>query len=247
MQNIFYWIKNNVKDLIICFLILVSMGMSAYVLYSNNKPIKDEEEIFIAKNSDIKETEGNTLINIDIKGAVKNPGVYQVSNNAIVNDIVALAGGFTSSAYKNGINLSKKVTDETVIYVYTKTEIKSKKDAEKVDDTLKEVCNAPSYDICDCVENKTSIIESSPNDKENNSENKNETPDSKLPEKQDKVNINLADINALTSLSGIGESKAQAIIEYRKINGPFKAIEELTKVSGIGDALFEKVKDSITI
>ena len=48
------------------------------------------------------------------------------------------------------------------------------------------------------------------------------------------------------TLSGIGESKADAIIEYRK-KKKFESIEEIKEVSGIGDALFEKIKDNITI
>ena len=61
------------------------------------------------------------------------------------------------------------------------------------------------------------------------------------------VNINKADIKELTSLPGIGETRAGAIIEYRDANGPFKSIEDLKKVSGIGDASFEKLKDKIRV
>ena len=51
----------------------------------------------------------------------------------------------------------------------------------------------------------------------------------------------------LTKLSGIGEAKAQDIIDYRNTNGSFKTIEEIKNISGIGDALFAKIKDNITI
>ena len=62
-----------------------------------------------------------------------------------------------------------------------------------------------------------------------------------------KININLASQKELESLTGIGPSKAQAIIEYREKYGGFKTIEELTNVSGIGEATLEKIKDKITI
>ncbi|NLY79783.1 MAG: comEA protein [Lysinibacillus sp.] len=66
--------------------------------------------------------------------------------------------------------------------------------------------------------------------------------------KQDnKVNINTADESELTTLSGIGPSKAKAIIQYREEYGPYKTIEELKNVSGIGEKTFEKLKDSITV
>ncbi|MCY7172498.1 helix-hairpin-helix domain-containing protein [Streptococcus gallolyticus] len=54
---------------------------------------------------------------VDIKGAVKNEGVYELSNGSRVTDVVKLAGGFTEDADKKSVNLAEKVTDEAVIYV----------------------------------------------------------------------------------------------------------------------------------
>ena len=62
-----------------------------------------------------------------------------------------------------------------------------------------------------------------------------------------KININTADAESLMSLKGIGAVKADAIIEYRRQNGPFKSIEEIMNVKGIKKATFEKIKDSITV
>ena len=62
-----------------------------------------------------------------------------------------------------------------------------------------------------------------------------------------KVNLNEADIEALQTLDGIGEVKAKAIIDYRDKNGPFKQIEDIKNVSGIGDSVYEKIKDNITV
>ncbi|QDP99469.1 competence protein ComEA [Lysinibacillus fusiformis] len=62
-----------------------------------------------------------------------------------------------------------------------------------------------------------------------------------------KINLNQADEATLTTLTGIGPSKAQSIISFRQENGSFKSIEELKKVTGIGDKTFEKLKDSITV
>src|SRR3989344_3249293 len=61
------------------------------------------------------------------------------------------------------------------------------------------------------------------------------------------ININTADKPALETLSGIGPSKAQAIIDYRTQNGPFATIEEINNVSGIGDATYNNIKDHITV
>jgi competence protein ComEA len=62
-----------------------------------------------------------------------------------------------------------------------------------------------------------------------------------------KININTALAEELDSLPGIGPAFAQRIIEYRDANGPFKSIEEITNVSGIGDATFQKIKDRINV
>jgi len=62
-----------------------------------------------------------------------------------------------------------------------------------------------------------------------------------------KVNLNTAEAWLLQSLSGIGETLAQRIIDYRNENGPFQLIEDLKKVEGIGAATFEKLKDNITV
>lgn len=61
------------------------------------------------------------------------------------------------------------------------------------------------------------------------------------------VNINTADVAALCSLSGIGESRAQDIIAYREANGGFASCEDIMNVPGIKSAVYEKIKDKITV
>ncbi|MBQ6377071.1 MAG: helix-hairpin-helix domain-containing protein [Lachnospiraceae bacterium] len=65
--------------------------------------------------------------------------------------------------------------------------------------------------------------------------------------KETPVNLNTADVPQLMSLNGIGEAKAAAIIEYRETNGSFSSAEEIMKVSGIGEGLYAKIKDHITV
>ena len=62
-----------------------------------------------------------------------------------------------------------------------------------------------------------------------------------------KININSADKTTLMTLSGIGESKANAIISYREEHGDFKSTEEITNVSGIGKATYANLKDNIIV
>ena len=62
-----------------------------------------------------------------------------------------------------------------------------------------------------------------------------------------KVNLNTATLEDLKTLNGVGDSKAKAIIDDRTENGPFSSIEDLTRVSGIGQKTFESLKDQITV
>ena len=62
-----------------------------------------------------------------------------------------------------------------------------------------------------------------------------------------KVNLNHADAWLLQALPGIGETKAQAIIDYRQQNGQFRHISEITRVEGIGVTTYEKIKHLVTV
>jgi competence protein ComEA len=62
-----------------------------------------------------------------------------------------------------------------------------------------------------------------------------------------KVNINTADEAALTSVKGVGKSKAKAIIAYREKNGAFKSVDDLTKVKGIKEKSLAKFSDQLTV
>lgn len=254
MQNILFFTKKYAKDLITMLLILTCAGFIGYnyflikksevkekdyydnLTFLNNNPLENETK------EEIVQTITPKTINIDIKGAIKKPGVYQVSTESIINDVVKLAGGFKSNAYTNGINLSKKVSDEMVIYIYTKTEVENFNTPKENNSTLTEnkICTTSSYNIIECLENEFSIIEvgitSNTTDNKDNNKNTSST-----------ININTANITELTSLTGIGEAKAKIIIEHRENNGLFKSIEDIKNVKGIGEALFEKIKDYITV
>lgn len=219
----------------IAFLLIILICLSIYsikisnknndILCENNEGIDNNAEV--ALNNEIKK------MYVDIKGAVKNPGVYQVNEENIINDVINLAGGLLDKAYVENINLSKKVQDELVIYVYTKNEIKKNNLQEN------QTCSSNNYIITECTENKVSIITSNENNE--NNENNNSSVSSNL------ININLASIEELTTLPGIGESKAQNIINYREENGYFKTIDEIKNVNGIGEATFDQLKKYITV
>ena len=205
--------KAKLKYIIIAIIIIVALVVS-YVLSLDNKEVS-------AENVEITKTDVTNVtskVYVDIKGSVKKPGVYQVSADSIVWDIVNLSGGFTKNAYTKNINLSQKVKDEMVIYVFSKNEMLKMNENVKTDTTC--TTNIINYDNCITTEkNETSTV---------------------------LVNINTASKEELMNVSGIGASKADSIIAYR-IKTPFSKIEDIMNVSGIGESLFDKIKKYITV
>lgn len=215
------------------FICLISLSLYTIKLSNKNNDILCENNEGIDNNAEVALNNEIKKMYVDIKGAVKNPGVYQVNEENIINDVINLAGGLLDKAYVENINLSKKVQDELVIYVYTKDEIKKNNLQEN------QTCSSNNYIITECTENKVSIITSNENNE--NNENNNSSVSSSL------ININIASIEELTTLPGIGESKAQNIINYREENGYFKTIDEIKNVNGIGEATFDQLKKYITV
>ena len=166
---------------------------------------------------------------VDIKGMVKKPGVYEVNVDSRVEDVISKAGGLLKEADTSVINLSKKISDEMVIIIYSKEQVKDFSDVLTEEEIVLESCiqNNGVLQNNACIDN-------------NNSEEERE-------EESTLININTATIEQLQTLTGIGESKANAIIEYRNKNGKFKKIEDIKNVTGIGEVLFEKIKNNITI
>ena len=234
---------------IILIIILIIIGIVSFFFfnkYHHREEVNNEEpvikEVAIEeKKEEIKEEqkEEKKKVNVDIKGAVKKPGVYSLDEGSLVNDAIKLAGLKSSASTKN-INLSKKLVDEMVIIVYTTKELMKQEPVE-----VKEECATKEVVISEC-EGSSIVI---PKDNANNDDNKNDTTNDnkQTQEENSKVNINKATKEEIMTLSGIGESKALAIIKYREENNGFKDISEIMNVSGIGEALFNKIKEFITI
>ena len=173
---------------------------------------------------------------VDIKGEVKNPGVYEIDSDKRVIDVVLLAGGFTKNADTSLLNLSKKIIDEMNIKIYSKEEVK--KLEEKINSENKIINELENNCICKdvnvtCEVNNDALIDEDNNDLNNQEEN-------------NLININTASYEILLTIPGIGDAKATSIIEYRKSN-TFNTIEDIKNVSGIGDSIFESIKQYITV
>lgn len=227
-------------------ILVILLGTSLFfVFYDDDK--KSQETLVIARNysenEELKSSTSEEVCYVDIKGAVKKPGVYEIPCKKNISEAISLAGGITKSAYTDNINLSKRLKDEMVIYVFTKKEIKEKNKSESLS-----ACKSETIYIDTCINNNQSVIENESNLSEEQTiinYDKEEKPEE--TKNDQKISLNKATKEELMTLSGVGESKALKIIEYRNDNGEFKSIEELKNVSGIGDSIFEKIKDNITI
>lgn len=204
----------------------------------------------IAYQEIIDEVDNLEYVVFDIKGAIKNPGVYKVEKGTIINDAIALAGGITKNATTININLGMEVVDRMVIYISTKDEL-----VKKVNDSLNKVVietkndntiddDYKTIDNSNCI--GMEVVEKSDEDKSvDNKKNDDVIKDSL--DNNNLISINKANKEELIKIPSIGESKAEKIISYREENGLFKSIDEIKNVSGIGDALFEKIKEYITL
>lgn len=171
-------------------------------------------------------------LSVDIKGAVVTPGVYYLDEGSVVADAIKESGGLLDIANTDTINLSKKVFDEMVIIIYTKDEIAEMLKGDTSVKVIEKEC------ICPIIENNACI----------NNENKYDNVESSDSYNiSSKVSLNSATKEDLMTLKGIGDSKADSIIEYRNNVGLFETIEDLMNVKGIGQSVFEKIKDQITI
>ena len=221
------------------FLLLIIIGLILFDKFFKKETVSDDnlvQEIQV-KTEEKKEEKVYVPkeLKVDIKGAVKNPGVYTLKEGSIINDLLDAAGGLKSGGTLKNINLSKKIEDEMVVYIYTNNELNKLKNNTQQD----KECVVNTYDISSC-EGQSVIKTTNDNSGTTNTTNSGQT-------QSGLININTATVEQLVTLSGIGESKAKAIIEYREKNGAFKTIEDIMNVSGIGESSFAKIKDYITV
>ena len=205
-EDVVLFFRQNVKSIIlafVCSLVLIIGGL----FYFNQSKTEDYSDVSLSNTSSESINKGEKTeekhdekIFVDVKGAVKHPGVFETTKDKRVKDLIEEAGGLLDDADTSTLNLSQKVKDQMVIYVL--------KHGEKP----KQISDGGS---------------SSSN--------------------TDVININTANKERLMKISGVGKTKAEAIISYREKNGDFKKKEDITKVHGIGKATFEKIKDKIEV
>ena len=179
---------------------------------------------------------------VHVAGAVKRPGVYHLRQKARNDDAVKAAGGATSTANLDAINLAAKVEDGEQLYIPTKQEQPT---GGATTDTLSSALIAKPLTL------KTGAQLGSKTGKSFAKTSKKGASGGKAAKltdpSQGKVNLNTAGIEELERLPGIGPAMAERVIEWRKENGGFKNAEDLMQVSGIGEKKFAKMQPFLLV
>jgi competence protein ComEA len=154
---------------------------------------------------------------VDVAGAVNSPLVAELPAGSRVDDAINAAGGVTGEADMRSVNRAAPLADGDRVYIPTTEETAS-------GGTL------PA----------SAATAGSSADAGGSAQAAGQGADGR-------VNINTADSATLQTLNGVGPATAQKIIDYREQHGPFESIEDLTKVSGIGDKTLEKLRENIMV
>ena len=202
---------------------------------SGDRPA-EKEEISSGKESDAEagsmdEEVQESLLTVHVCGAVRREGVYSLPAGSRIRDAVDAAGGFSGDADRSYLNLAMKIEDAWQIRVPTKEEAEALRLEQGRSGAGTAVPGAsPGL-------SGTSGLQGAGTAKD----------EAGKGNQEEKINLNTASKEQLMKIPGVGEAKAQRIIEYREQNGRFEAIEDLMKVPGIKDASFQKMKDYITV
>lgn len=205
--------------LVICVVLLVSTLLYVFFFIDNTRtaqgdlPLQEvaHGEAMLSAEDDSGKLEPQDEsasqpeeIVVDVKGAVKQPGIYHLPAGARVFQAIEAAGGTTEEADESLLNLADFLSDGMAVIVPMQGEAPH----ELLQMTAGSAGDSPSGS---------------------------------------KVNVNRATEAELQTLTGIGPSKAAAIIRDREENGPFETVDELTRVSGIGEKTLENIRDDVTV
>ena len=163
------------------------------------------------------------MIYVDVCGAVANPGVFQLAVGSRVFQAIEAAGGYLPEAVQNCVNRAGVLTDGQQLYILTQEEMEQQ-----------------GLDPAEMAGASDGQMNGSAGTGQN-------TGIAAQAQQDNRININTADETQLTTLTGIGATRAQAIIAYRQENGPFATIEEIMNVQGIKEGTFAKIKDEIVV
>lgn len=167
---------------------------------------------------------------VHICGEVRNPGVYELKEGSRIFEVVDAAGGFTDDAAVELLNLAGKIYDGMKIVILSEEEAESLTEEERRAFSRVEGGSFSGGQTADGTVSG-GYAGSGANGSGTDG----------------LVNLNTASKQELMTLNGIGESRAEAIIQYRQESEGFSKIEDIMKVPGIKGAAFQKIKDRIKV
>ena len=150
-------------------------------------------------------------------GEVEEPGVYMLESGDRIYEAVEMAGGMTADAGTCAVNLAESVYDGLMVYI---------PDREEAAGMAGSGVSAGGSGA-KAGEGTSGGTASSPED--------------------GRLNLNTASLAELMTLSGIGQTKAQAVLNYRDVHGGFSSVEEIMNVDGIKEGLYNRIRDQIKV
>lgn len=200
---------------------------------------KKEEILFLGEETAVAEPEADEVaqtesteetvppvqtepdrICIHVCGAVQMPGVYELQAGSRVYEAVQAAGGFAAEADQNYVNQAQELTDGVKLVIPT------------VEEAVK---SAGSQAAIAQIGIAADTLPAGTQDSGQSGES------------DGKININTASEAQLCEIPGIGATRAAAIAAYRESQGAFQKPEDIMKVNGIKEGMYEKIKDSISV
>lgn len=206
------------QTVILALVVIIIFG-AGYRLAQVKERAAEEDKVAYEQGAAAGDIQTKDVL-VHVTGAVIKPGVYQLPAGSRINDAVNQAGP-TGEADLDVLKLATQVSDGQTIYVPVKNP------------TGPSGVPEPTNQSATAGVTPTGAASSA--------------GAVKSVQQTGKVNINTADQAQLDTLPGVGPAYAQRIIQYRELNGPFKSIEDIKQVSGIGEKRFEQLKDLITV
>jgi len=239
------------------FLILL-MGLIFVIYFGYTNQQTETQVITQIDTAEETTTLGNTVI-VDVRGAVLNPGVYEVSEDLRIYEVIELAGGLLETADIDDLNLSEQVEDsmllvipftegtvkDTMFQVYIGGEVEKPGQYYVTEEvTLRELVQLAGGFLEDADQTNL-IFDMKMFEGFSITIPVSETSHAGIV--NGIVNINYAALDELMTLDYIGVILGQRIIDYRSENGFFESIEDIMNVSGIGESIYDEIKDDITV
>lgn len=180
------------------------------------------------------------VIYVHVCGAVARPGVYELEAGSRVYEAVRQAGGFTEIADQNYVNQAQALEDGVMLVIPTKEESADARDRETGSEA--ETMQDGAAEEIGIVQDRTAeglgIVGGMSQDGQGGD---------KAGASDGRININTASEAQLCEIPGIGATRAAAIAAYRESHGGFEKPEDIMKVNGIKEGMYEKIKDSISV